>query len=43
LLCALFGEDVWAHDLGVGVFFVPGAEEDVVLVEKLSDWMRGVE
>ena len=32
LLCALLGKDVGAHDLRVGVFFVPGAEEDVVLL-----------
>jgi hypothetical protein len=35
LLCALLWEDVWAHDLRVGVFFVPGAEEDVVLLRRL--------
>lgn len=32
LLCALLGKDIRTHDLGVGVFGVPGAEEDVVLL-----------
>lgn len=31
LLCAFFEEAFWSEDEGVGVFFVPGAEENVVL------------
>jgi len=42
LLCALFGEDVGAHDLRVGVFFVPGAEEDVVLLRIMLITVAGV-
>jgi len=41
LLCALFGEDVRAHDLRVGVFFVPGAEEDVVLLRVVLAMIPG--
>lgn len=32
LLFAFFEEAFWAQDEGVGVFFVPGAEEDVMLL-----------
>jgi hypothetical protein len=36
LLCALLRKDIGAHDLRVGVFFVPGTEENVVLSRMLD-------
>lgn len=42
LLCALFGEDVGTHNLGIRVFFVPGTEEDVVLFDGLLDMVSDV-